>query len=69
MKTITLESLERIAELEKQRTRPENPNRRVILDRRAPNSDRRTNPLNSDYQGPFRRNTVDRRLNSKDRRG
>ena len=42
------------------------PNRRVLLDRRV-NKDRRGD-YDPDYRGPARRNTIDRRMNSKDRR-
>ena len=44
-----------------------NPDRRVVLDRRAVNSERRGD-YNLDHHGPFRRDTIDRRQNLKDRR-
>ena len=44
-----------------------NPDRRVLLDRRAVNNERRGDH-DSDYRGPALRNTIDRRMNSKDRR-
>ena len=43
------------------------PKRKLNLDRRAENSDRRI-AVNPNYNGPARRNTIDRRLNLKDRR-
>jgi hypothetical protein len=43
------------------------PDRRVELDRRAVNSERRGD-YDSCYHGPVRRNTIDRRMNSKGRR-
>ena len=43
------------------------PDRRVLLDRRAVNNERR-GAYDPDYRGPARRNTIDRRMNSKDRR-
>ena len=43
------------------------PNRKLNLDRRVVNSDRRI-AEDSNYNGPARRNTIDRRLNLKDRR-
>ena len=43
------------------------PLRKLNLDRRAENSDRRI-ANNPNYNGPARRNTIDRRLNLKDRR-
>lgn len=68
MKAITTETIEALAAIEKEKLKPENPNRRVILDRRAKNSDRRVNMTDHDYQGPYRRNTVDQRASTKDRR-
>lgn len=44
-----------------------NPTRKMNLDRRTQNSERRVN-VDSDYAGPARRFTVDRRLKTKDRR-
>jgi hypothetical protein len=67
MKKITIESSMAAAQ-EKEKTNPLNSKRRVVLDRRAKNSDRRQNPVNQDYHGPFRRHTVDRREIIKDRR-
>ena len=43
------------------------PDRRVELDRRVLNSERRGD-YDPGYHGPIRRNTIDRRLKSKDRR-
>ena len=43
------------------------PDRRVLLDRRAVNNERRGDH-DPDYRGLARRNTIDRRMNSKDRR-
>ena len=42
------------------------PDRRVMLDRRV-NNDRRGD-YDPDYRGPVRRNTIDRRMNTRDRR-
>ena len=44
------------------------PDRRMVLDRRAVNNDRRGGDSDSGYHGPVRRNTIDRRQNYKDRR-
>ena len=63
-----IEPIETTAAQEKHKIPPQNSNRRVVLDRRAKNSDRRQNPLNAGYHGPFRRHTVDRREIAKDRR-
>ena len=68
MNKTTIESIETATVQEKHKIPPQNSNRRAVLDRRARNSDRRQNPLNQEYQGPFRRNTVDRRGMVKDRR-
>ena len=43
------------------------PNRKLNLDRRVVNSDRRVN-TDSNYNGQARRYNIDRRLNLKDRR-
>lgn len=43
------------------------PDRRVVLDRRAVNNERRGD-YDPGYHGPARRNTIDRRSNFKDRR-
>jgi len=43
------------------------PRRKLNLDRRSANSDRRVD-TDPHYNGPARRNTIDRRLNIKDRR-
>ena len=43
------------------------PERRMVLDRRAVNSDRRGD-YDPGYHGPSRRYTIDRRVNVKDRR-
>ncbi len=43
------------------------PNRKFNVDRRTKGSERRVNTERS-YKGPARRNTIDRRLNLKDRR-
>ena len=43
------------------------PDRRIELDRRAVNNERRGD-YDSGYHGPVRRNTIDRRLTLKDRR-
>lgn len=43
------------------------PDRRLVLDRRAVNNERRGD-YDPGYHGPVRRNTIDRRLNFKDRR-
>ena len=43
------------------------PDRRMVLDRRAVNNERRGD-YDPGYHGPARRNTIDRRVNSKDRR-
>jgi len=43
------------------------PNRRVLLDRRAVNNER-GGDYDTGYHGPIRRNTIDRRMNSKGRR-
>jgi len=44
-----------------------NPTGKMNLDRRYPNSERRSNK-DSDYEGPPRRFTIDRRKTNKDRR-
>jgi len=44
-----------------------NINRKLNLDRRVIHSDRRVN-ADPSYNGPARRNTIDRRLNLRDRR-
>ena len=44
-----------------------NKNRKMNLDRRVVNNERRVS-AGSNYNGPARRNTIDRRLNLKDRR-
>ena len=44
-----------------------NPTRKLNLDRRSKNSERRTNAA-STFNGKARRFTIDRRLNNKDRR-
>ena len=43
------------------------PDRRIGLDRRETNNERRGD-YDTGYHGPVRRNTIDRRMNSKDRR-
>lgn len=45
----------------------DNLKRKLNLDRRIVNSDRRAN-TNSNYKGLARRNTIDRRMNLKERR-
>jgi hypothetical protein len=45
----------------------DHPKRKLNLDRRAANSDRRV-AEDPNYNGPARRNTIDRRMNLKDRR-
>lgn len=45
-----------------------NPTRKMNLDRRLKNHERRSNS-DSDYKGPSRRYTIDRRQTNKDRRG
>lgn len=45
-----------------------NPNRKLNLDRRLGNNERRFDS-EPNYKGPSRRYTIDRRLNTKDRRG
>jgi len=44
-----------------------NPDRRIELDRRGVNNERRGD-YDPGYHGPVRRNTIDRRIKSKDRR-
>ena len=44
-----------------------NPDRRIELDRREVNNERRGD-YDPGYHGPVRRNTIDRRMNPKDRR-
>lgn len=46
---------------------PSNLKRKLNLDRRAHNSERRVSS-NQGYKGPFRRYTIDRRVNLNDRR-
>ncbi len=45
----------------------DHPKRKLNLDRRIANSDRRV-AEDPNYNGPARRNTIDRRMNLKDRR-
>jgi hypothetical protein len=68
MSTTNIKIIEAVGVVEKARSTPENPNRRVLHDRRKPNSDRRLNSINAQYDGPYRRELVDRRKNNKDRR-
>lgn len=44
------------------------PTRKMNLDRRGLNRERRSSNNDSDYKGPSRRYTIDRRVNIKDRR-
>lgn len=46
---------------------PKHPGRKMNLDRRLKNNERRSN-IETGYKGPSRRFTIDRRLKTKDRR-
>jgi hypothetical protein len=68
MPPVSLDTIEATGLFEKRKNKRDNPNRRVIIERRTANSDRRISSPITNYNGPYRRETVDRRQNNKDRR-